>query len=304
MKIGIMGSGAVGSYFGAMLAKAGVDVFFVARGEHLARMKYDGLKVRSIKGDFDISVRATDEPEAVGECDLILFCVKSHDTVTAARQMAPMLGKSTIVISLQNGVDNEEVLGRIIGPERIIGGLCYIGARVDRPGEVIHSAAGRIIIGEYDGRRTVRLARAESLFADADVEVAVAEDINVEQWKKLCWNLSFNSISALTRSTVGEIIDNPETRQCVVEAISEAVRVASGVGVALPEDLAERIIASNAQFSNLRTSMLQDVEKGRPLEAKALNGVVCRYGKEHGVDTPTNRTLYGLLLCLDASLRR
>ncbi|PLX40605.1 MAG: 2-dehydropantoate 2-reductase [Deltaproteobacteria bacterium] len=304
MKIGIMGSGAVGSYFGALLAKAGADVVFVARGEHLARMKYDGLKVRSIKGDFDIEVRATDDPAAVGECDLILFCVKSHDTVAAARQMAPMVGKSTIVISLQNGVDNEELLGRIIGSERIIGGLCYIGARVDRPGEVIHSAAGRIIIGEYDGRRTIRLARVESLFTDAEVEVAVSEEISVEQWKKLCWNLSFNSISALTRSTVGEIIDNPDTRQCVVDAISEAVTVAAGLGVSLPQDLADRIIESNAQFTNLRTSMLQDVEKGRPLEAKALNGVVCRYGEELGVKTPTNRTLYGLLVCLDANLRR
>ncbi len=300
MRIGIMGAGAVGSYFGGKLARSGNDVVMVARGEHYARVKHDGLKVRSIDGDFHLFVKMVPTPADVGECDLILFCVKSYDTVEVAKSMESMVGEGTTVISLQNGVDNEEKLCEVVGMNKVVGGLCYVGARIDRPGEVIHSAAGRVIIGELDGRMTIRLAGLHQLFEEANIPVVSTPYIALEQWQKLCWNLSFNTISALTLSTVGQILDQPACAQVVKGAIGEAVMVAQARGIDLPEDYPERVLTENDAYRDIRTSMLQDAEKGRRLEYEALNGVVMRYGREAGIATPINDTLYGLVSCIDA----
>jgi 2-dehydropantoate 2-reductase len=301
--IGVMGAGAVGSYFGGKLAKAGHEVIFVARGEHLDRMRRNGLVVKSTGGDFHLIPRAVGLPEEAGPCDLILFTPKNYDTETAARAMAPMLADDTVVIPLQNGVDNEERLSAIIGPRRVIGGLCYVGARIDRPGEVIHSAAGRVIIGELDGRHTIRIAQVERLFLDAGVTVEVSLDIRADKWRKFCWNISFNTVSALTRATVGQMLALESCREVIRTAVAEGVAVARTRGVRLPEDFPDRVLADNAVYRDLKTSMLQDLEKGRPLEADSLSGVVVRYADEAGVPVPVNRTLYGLLSCLGSALR-
>ena len=197
-----------------------------------------------------------------------------------------MMDDKTVVLSLQNGVDNEERLCNILGRRRVLGGICYIGARIDNPGEVIHSAAGRVVIGELDGNYTVRLAQVERLFDEAGVPVRVSEEIIVEQWKKLCWNLAFNSVSALTRGTVGDMIYHEGCREVIRRAIAEAVVVARARGVELPADLPDRVIAENEAYRDLKTSMLQDVEKGRRLEIEALNGVICRYAREAGIEPP------------------
>ncbi len=303
MKIAVMGAGAVGSYFGARLARAGYDVTLIGRGKHLTRVKRDVLRVRSIDGDFDIFMRAVEEPYDVGECDIVLFCVKSYDTVEAARKMAPLLGASTVVLSLQNGLGNEELIEEVVGSGKVLHGLCYIGARIDIPGEVIHSSAGTIVLGEVGGKKTVRAARVESAFADAGIAVKVSPSIVTEQWKKLFWNLSFNSISALTRATVGQIVSLSESREVALAAMEEALAVAAMEGVELPADLPVKVLDSNAQFHDLRTSMLQDVEKGGRLEYEAINGEIVRRAAALGVNAPVNRTLYGLLKCLGAVLR-
>jgi 2-dehydropantoate 2-reductase len=299
MKIGVMGAGAVGSYFGARLARGGHDVVLVTRGDHFRRMKLDGLVVKSINGDFHVMPKVAQLCDYVGICDLILFCVKSQDTVEAARAMTSMVGPETLIVSLQNGVDNEEKLAAIFGEEKVIGGLTYVGARIDRPGEVIHSAAGRVIIGEMDGRRTIRLAEVENVFTEGEVPIEVSEEIITEQWKKLCWNISFNSASALTRALVGPMMDQPECCDTLRRTIAEAVEVAKARGVNLPENFPDLVIAGNEPFRRLKTSMLQDVEKGRPLEIDALNGTICRMGRELGIPTPINEALYGLVTCLD-----
>lgn len=304
MRIGIMGAGAVGSYFGARLAKAGNDVVFIARGNHFQKIRREGLKVRSIDGDFQIFLKATETPAVAGVCDLILFAVKSQDTEAAARGMEPMMGEDTLVLSLQNGVENEEILSRLLGAKHVLGGLCYVGARIDRPGEVIHSAAGRVVVGEFDGRRTIRLAMVERVFEEAGVPVRVSDDIVLDQWKKLCWNLAFNSLSALTRGTVGELLAHEGCRELVRKAIAEAVAVAVNRGVELPRDFPDRVIAENEIFKDLKTSMLQDVEKGRRLEIDALNGFVCRQGRAAGIETPVNDTIYALVSCLDQVLSK
>jgi 2-dehydropantoate 2-reductase len=302
MRIAVMGAGAVGSYFGARLAKAGLDVVLIGRGPHLTRMRRDSLRVRSIDGDFDIIMKTATDPEEVGPCDLVLFTVKSYDTAEAARKIAPLLGHQTPVLSLQNGLGNEETIEEMIGGGRVLHGLCYIGARIDVPGEVIHSAAGRVILGETDGRKTIRAVRVESAFADAGIAVKVSSEIIAEQWKKLLWNLSFNAISALTRATVGQLLAVQECAKIAKDAMEEALAVAKAEGVQLPADLVFRVLESNDQFRDLRTSMLQDVERGGRLEFEAINGAVVRRGKHIRVATPSNEVLYGLLKCLDRVL--
>ena len=302
MRVGVFGAGAVGSYFGGKLARAGCDVVFVGRGDHLERMRRNGLVVKSVEGDFHVFAVTARSPAEVGVCDVVLLTVKAYDLGEAARSLDPMVGQGTTIIPLQNGVESEERLISLFGPERVVGGLCYVGAAVSRPGEVEHSAAGRIVIGELDGRLTIRLATLQNLFSEADIPVKLTEEIMAEKWKKLAWNVSFNAISALTRATVGRMLVIPETRELVSQAIAETVAVARAGGIMLDRDLPERVIEDNRVYANLKTSMLRDAERGSALEFEALNGAVCRAGVASGIPTPVNSFLYSLLKCMDPTV--
>lgn len=290
MKVGVMGAGAVGSYFGARLARAGAEVVLVGRGEHLARVASEGLAVASCDGDFHVEPRAVTDPALIGPCDLVLVCVKSGDTDAAATELPPLVGPQTVIVSLQNGVENDERLEQVF-PGQVLPALCYVGARIDAPGTVIHSAAGRVILGEWDGAVSERLQRIARTLEEAGVPVKTSAEIRVELWKKLLWNLGFNTVSALTRATVAEMLGHPGVRRVLAAAMDEAVAVARASGVPLEADLPERVIQGSAAFGALKTSMLQDVEKGRPLEADALNGAVVRLGRRQGIPTPVNETL-------------
>lgn len=294
-----MGAGAVGSYFGAKLAKCGVDVVFVGRGDHLLRMRRNGLEVKSVDGDFHIFAHTAPTPADAGEVDLLLFTVKAYDAAEAARTLKPMLGAETTVLPLQNGVESEDLLAGLYGPQRVLGGLCYVGAMISRPGEVIHSASGKIILGEMDGRVTIRTAQVENLLTEAEIPVKVSTSIMADKWRKLAWNISFNAVSALTGQTVGRILDVEGTREIIRAAISETVKAADAIGVSLDRSLPEKIIEESEVFRNLKTSMLQDAERGKRLEYDALNGAVRRAGAKGGVPTPVNDLLYGLLSSMD-----
>lgn len=298
MRVAIMGAGAVGSYFGAKLARAGADVIFIGRGDHLDRIRRYGLDVKSVNGDFQVFAVTALRPADVGECDLVLFTVKTYDTEEAMEAMEPLVGPNTTILPLQNGVESEEKLIARFGEERVIGGLCYVGAAIEKPGQVVHSAAGKIIMGELDGRITIRAATVENWFAEADVELKISSEIMADKWKKLAWNVSFNAISALTRQTVGKILDTVETREMVRATVAETVAVAHARDIDLDLYLPDRIIEDNRVYANLRTSMLRDAERGGRLEYEALNGVVVRYGAMAGVETPVNGMLYGMLKCM------
>lgn len=297
MRIGVMGAGAVGSFFGGKLARAGADVVFVGRGDHLDRIRRFGLVVKSIEGEFQVFAVTTKDPANVGVCDIVLFTVKAYDTEEAISAMAPMVGEHTTILPLQNGVESEERLISRFGAEHVIGGLCYVGAAIERPGEVLHTAAGRIIMGELDGRITIRAATLENVFTEGDVDLVITENIMAEKWKKLAWNVSFNAISALARQTVGRILDVPESCELVRAAVAETVAVANAKGIGLDPELPGKIVESNRVFASLRTSMLRDAERGGRLEYEALNGAVVRGGREAGIPTPVNSMLYGLLKC-------
>ena len=222
----------------------------------------------------------------------MLFCVKSPDTVAAAAQLVPMVGPETVVLSLQNGVENDQVLEQVF-PGQVLPALCYVGARIDEPGTVVHSAAGRVILGEWDGTESDRACGVARTLEEAGVPAKVSSEIRVELWKKLLWNLAFNTVSALTRATVAEMLGHPGARRVLHLAMEEAAAVARAAGVPLEADLPGRVIEGSAAFGDLKTSMLQDVEKARPLEADALNGAVVRLGRELEIPTPVNEALLG-----------
>lgn len=306
MKILVMGTGAVGSFYGGRLAYVGHDVTFVARGENLHALRQNGLTVKSIRGAFRLaSVRATDQPERGGTYDLVLVCVKSYDTEEAARLIRPAVGPDTIALSLQNGVENEELLAREVGPAQVMGGMVYIGAELVRPGVVTHSAAGHIVFGERDGQRTPRAERLERMLRDAGIQAQLSPHITAVLWDKLVWNAALNALTTLTRSTVGEVLAHPLTRALVRHTMLEVIAVAQAQGLDVKESRADEHIAGSEQppLSTFVTSMSQDLARGKRLEYDALNGAVVRYGERLGVPVPINQTLYGLLARLDPASR-
>lgn len=299
----MIGAGGVGGYFGARLARGGLSVTFVARGAHLAAIRKRGLTIRSAAhGDFTVQAPATDEPASIGEVDLVLFCVKSTDTEPAAQQIGSIVGPGTTVVSLQNGVDNEGRIEAALGSRgrgRVMGGVAYVGAALGAPGEVIHSGEGRIAIGELAGGVSDRARRLGRLFTDAGVPCQVAADITWVLWRKLLWNSAFNALTAIGRVTVGELLAVSEAASVAAAAMREVAAVARARGIDLGAGAVDDALAFSRTLGDVKTSMLQDLERGKPVEREALNGVVVRYGREAGVPTPVQETLFAALTLLD-----
>lgn len=298
MRIAIMGAGGVGAYFGGRLARAGQDVTFIARGEHLHALRARGLQVYSPLGDFTLPmVKATDDPAEVSPADLVLVCVKAYDTETAARAMRPMVGPGTAVLSLQNGVDAHERLAAVLGPEPVLGGLCYISSFIAAPGVIQHvSQFARIVFGELDGRVTPRAEGVRRAFEDAGVEVTLSPDIIKDIWVKFLFMGAHGMMTAVTRSPIGPIRDTPATWEMYVDAVQEIYQVARARGVNLEADAVERTLALVQGLPpNIKSSTLADVEQGKPIEVETFSGAVVRLGRELGVPTPVHRAIYAIL---------
>ncbi|MBE9537261.1 MAG: ketopantoate reductase family protein [Proteobacteria bacterium] len=295
-KIAVVGAGAVGGYFGGRLAEAGHDVCFLARGRHLDALRSNGLIIKSCKGDAAIDpVVATDNPDEIGECHIVLFCVKSFDTAETAEAIRPLVGNSTTVISLQNGIENEEVLGEILGKEKVMGAVTFIGSRISEPGVIMHTAAGNLSIGETDGSMSVRGDNICRLFESSGIEARLTENIKKAMWQKMVWNCGFNAITALTGCTASEVLVLDESRIAIESTMIEVITLAKKLGIELSEDLPGKMIAHSEGQGAIRTSMLIDMESGRPMEIEALNGTISRKAKALGLASPINDTLYGMI---------
>ncbi len=295
-----MGAGAVGGYFGALLHRGGLDVTLIARGRHLEAIKAHGLRIKSTQGDLTVPAKAVGDPKVVGPVDLILFCVKSYDTESAARQCLPIVQESTAILCLQNGVDNEEKIAMVAGGEKVLGGVAYIGAGVSEPGVVVHTAEGRIVFGEMRGGVSERVRRLEQIFRDAGVPAEVSSNIKAILWGKLCWNAAFNALNSLVGGDVRVLVERPETRTLARQVMEEVRAVAIANNVPLSADLAERLLTwTDTAAAAMKTSTRQDLEAGKRLEVEALNGAVVRKGEAAGVPTPLNFTLYALLKAID-----
>jgi 2-dehydropantoate 2-reductase len=300
MRIVVMGAGAVGAYFGAKLARAGLDVVLVARGPNLAALRVRGVTVESPESSFSIApVSAVADPSEAGPADLVLVCVKSYDTDATAAALRPIVRRDTIVLSLQNGIENEETLRRELGLGEMLGGLTHIGAELTEPGVVRHQTGGRIIFGELDGGESPRTRCLADLFHAAQIDAHLSRHISVMLWDKLCWNASFNATTAITGRTVGGLLGDADGRSLVRAAMFEVVRVARASGVPLdPKRVDDEIDQSASTMADVRTSMLQDLERGKPLEHDAINGAVVRAAQRAGVPAPIHRTLLALLECM------
>ncbi len=297
MKIAVFGSGGVGGYFGGRLAAAGEDVTFLARGAHLAAMQQNGLRIASPLGDVHLpKVQATDRPEAVGPVDAVLFTVKLYDVDASAATLAPMIGPDTVVITLQNGVDAMEMVARHVGDDHVAGGAAYIVAVIDTPGHIRHTIAHQLVFGERDGRRSDRLAKFEAAGARAGFQARASTDVTASLWTKFVRLATWSGMTTATRSPMGIVRDTPETFALMVAAIEEVIAVGRAKGVNLPADLMDTTLAMIQSFpANAKSSMLEDLERGRRLELPWLSGAVVRIGREVGVPTPIHQFITAIL---------
>jgi 2-dehydropantoate 2-reductase len=297
LKIAIMGSGGIGGYYGARLAAGGNDVTFIARGEHLKAMQQSGLALDGDRAIHLPKVKATDDPSTIGKVDMVIFSVKLRDTETAARQILPVVGPDTGIISLQNGVQKDDMLAPIVGREHLLGGAAYIGVSILRPG-VIRKAGTqeRLAFGEFDNKVSKRAQAFLDACKASDIKADIPPDITSELWQKFVFLVAMSSATAAMRSTAGPIRSNPLTRRFVIDLMKEVVAVGQAHGVALPDDLAEkRISHADGMAPEMRSSMALDLELGRPLELPWLAGAVVDMGAKKGVPTPCCRAARDIL---------
>ncbi|MDR5694658.1 MAG: 2-dehydropantoate 2-reductase [Armatimonadota bacterium] len=297
MKIAVYGAGGIGGYFGGRLALAGADVHLIARGVHLSALQEGGLRVRSIAGDFEIRLPATDDPRAIGPCDYVLFCVKSYDTESAAAHLHPLLHQNTAVLSLQNGIDNEKKIAQAIGWRHVMGGAAYIFATIAEPGVIVHNAGpGRIAFGEMDGTRSERAERFLALCREAGIPAEIREDIQVVLWEKFAFICAQAGVTATTRLPTGEIREIPETLEIFRRVVQEVMRVGRAEGIPLSEDLVDRCIATFRSLDpGAYSSLHHDLTHGRRMELEALHGTVVRLARKHGILVPMCEAIYAIL---------
>jgi 2-dehydropantoate 2-reductase len=297
MRIAIMGSGGVGGYFGGRLAAAGADVTFVARGAHLEALRDRGLRIESPLGDVSVPrVKATDDPSSIGAVDLVFFTVKLYDTEAALRQIAPLMGPSTLVVSFQNGVDSVDMLTKAVGRQHVAGGTTYVAAVIAEPGVIRHTAMDRLLFGPLDGRRLPLLEELLHACKAAGFEGVLSDRIAIDIWAKFARLTVFSGMTGITRAPIGPVVEDPELFAVLESALHESIAVARGRQIPLPGRFFDEVIAAyRALPRHAKSSMLEDLERGRPLELPWLSGAVVRIGEEVGVPTPTHRQIVALL---------
>jgi 2-dehydropantoate 2-reductase len=299
VRIVAMGSGGVGGYFGARLLQGGVDVYFIARGSHLAAMRERGLAIEGGPNPIHLpKVNATDDPKTIGPVDMVMFCVKLWDTETAARQLLPLMRPATGVISFQNGVQKDDMLRPILGDKTLVGGVAYVGTSIGRPGVIAQTGSlQRLVFGEYDGHRSGRVEAFYEACRRGGINAEISDDIRRSIWEKYVSLVAMSGATTGMRQTIGPIRSNPLTRQFLFELAREVVAVGRAHGVALPEDYAEQRMAFFDSWPpEMTTSMHHDLQQGRPLELRWLSGGVVDLGAAVGVPTPMNRAVRDLLI--------
>jgi len=316
MHIVVMGAGGVGGYFGAKLARAGESVTLVARGEHLAAIRRDGLRLRSaVEGEYVVRPAAVEDVRDLPVADVVLFCVKAFDTETAAAHVRSVVGPDTAVLSLQNGIDNEDKLDEILGAGHAMGGVAQVFALIERPGVIAHHFLGRIIFGELDGRVSPRaerlgaaLARAAidaqlstderlgAALARAAIDAQLSTDIRRALWEKYALICAVAGMTALTRAPIGVVRETPECWRMFGAIVEETVALAAASKAGLPVDIADQTMKTAASIAPGNfSSLYQDLRQGKRLELEALQGHAVRLGERFGVPTPALAAVYAAL---------
>lgn len=285
MKVAVMGAGAVGCYFGAMLARAGHDVTLIARPQHVEAVNAYGLLLESRSFNGRIPMRATSEASGVAGADVVLFCVKSADTEAAGQSIAPLLKPDATVLCLQNGVDNTERLQSTIR-QLAVPAVVYVATEMAGPGHVKHNGRGELIIGPSPA--SAEIARA---FSDAAIPTTVSDGVIGELWTKLITNCAYNALSAVAELPYGPLFEVEGVTSVVQNVVGECVAVARALGVAVPGNISEIVLALAGTMPDQYSSTAQDLARGKLTEIDYLNGYVVRKGAELAIPTPTNLTL-------------
>jgi 2-dehydropantoate 2-reductase len=323
VRIAIVGAGAIGGYIGARLARAGADVVLYARGAHLRAMQERGLRVSSPDGDFDVRPEVAADLAAIGKVDVVFLGVKAHSLTALAPQLHPLFGADTVVISTQNGipwwyfqnlggeldglclerVDPGGIIASAIEPRRVVGSLAYFSTDVAEPGVIHHTEGNRISFGEPNGARSERVRGVAEALIAAGFRCPITTRIRHEIWVKLLGNVAFNPISALTGGTLEQLARHPDTSRLVRDVMTETEAVAAKLGIELPISIDQRIAGAEKVGAH-KTSMLQDLEAGRPMELEAIVGGVVELGERLGVSMPSTRAVYACAKLLDEQARR
>jgi 2-dehydropantoate 2-reductase len=298
LKIVVMGTGGLGGYFGFLLARAGNDVHFVARGARLDAMRQNGLRLITNDEDSTIQVKASDNPRDAGTAELVLFCVKTYDTDSAARSILPILDRDSSVLTFQNGIGNIEMISDVVGRESVLPGVAWVASEVQAPG-VIHlfPGGGEIIFGEVNGQKTARVERINQAFRAAGFGSEISTDISKLLWQKMIWFCGFAGMTSILRLPLGKVMSYPETREMFKQLMEEADVLAKAKGTDVGRDYVQGImdVANRAENAPVTSSMMRDLLAGRKLELDALNGNAIRMGKEYGIATPMNSAVYAAL---------
>lgn len=297
MKIGIVGTGAVGGFFGTKLKLAGFDVVFLSRGKNLEVMKKEGLTLDTLGKIYTIKNAVfTEKIEDLNNCDYILFTVKSYDTKTTAEQIKKIVVNNTFIITPQNGINNDIIIGEILGKEKVIPAMAQVGVSTPRPGYIKHVSLGKLTFGEYDGKYSERIKEFESILKKAGIETVVADNIQLARWKKYIWNCTFNIIAAITGLSLDKILIDPYLKELCKNTILEIKTVAEKEGIVFDEeDVVEARIKMAEVMGNFKPSTLEDLEKGKRIELDAFTGTVIELAKKHNLEVPINSTLYAIL---------
>ncbi len=298
MKIGIIGTGAVGGYFGAKLVKAGLEVVFVGSKRSTPIIKEKGFYIKSPKGDIAIeNPNISDNLDELKTADVILLCTKAYDTEEIAEAIKNIIKKDSIIISLQNGIDNEEILAQILGKEKIIAASIYLSAASISPGVINHAGSGKIILGELNQKMTPRLEKLEKLFSDAKIPVATSTDLKKDMWKKLLVNSAYNGFTALIGCSLKDIHSETGAKDAYLEVLKEGQTVAKTAGIFITDEEIEQLfeMINQTVFINFKSSTLQDLEKGNKLEIDAIQGEIVKIAKKNNVKAPLNNLIYSLL---------
>lgn len=306
MQILIMGSGAVGGYFGGVLHRAGLDVTFVARGDHLDAIQTRGLQISSVAmGDFVVHPRVIDFLDGSWAADLVLYCVKSYDNDSAIDVMKPAVAENTTILTLQNGIGSSDKLSDAFGCDKVLQGVTYVDATRESPG-VVCEVGGPvdIVFGEEDGSQTPRALAIRNVLAVDGIDVVLSPNVIKEAWTKLVYICALSGMTCIVRSPFEQVVETPETLGLVQGVLSEVDAVARAKGVDIDDDIVGKTMARFQGADRTATSsMFTDLQRGRPLEVGVLNGAVSRMGMEVGVDTPLNDFIFACLSVSDRQAR-
>jgi 2-dehydropantoate 2-reductase len=301
MRFAILGSGAVGGYFGAKLAKSGQQVTFIARGAHLEAIRSNGLEIRSAKlGDFTVRAAAESVTSEVGPVDVVIVAVKAYDNATALPMLKPMIADTTVVLTLQNGVDSVDDVAAVVGERHALGGTTYVATAVEAPGLIVQTGVHRsIIFGEVFGDRgriTPRVQNIADAMAAADIQVRPVADGRVPIWDKFVYLAAFSGFTGASRLAIGHIWKHPHVQEMFYACCGEVAAIAEAEGVTLSADRWDTL---REYMTNIppttRSSLLIDLEHGKRIEVEALQGAAVRRARQHGVPVPILSTLYALL---------